>query len=36
MQGMNGDDAPNPPVLSYARAEVVFDTIATEKAGDRH
>lgn len=34
MQGMNGDDAPDPPVLSYARAEVVFDTIATEKAGD--
>ena len=35
MQGMNGDGAPNPPVLSYARAEVVFDTISTEKAGDR-
>ena len=34
MQGMNGDDVLNPPVLSYARAEVVFDTIATEKAGD--
>ena len=34
MQGMNGDGAPAPPVLSYARAEVAFGTLATEKAGD--